>query len=373
MMVPELLVALGVVPDASVVPLTTVDSSGTERTWSLPALEKRVPVDWRLPPAAQASAWMARRSEKYWSTLRDDGTLYVQFNSADIGTGAPEESFLAFTNAIVDSSRSARARRLVVDLRWNSGGSFVRAQHLLRALIRAEPIDQRDRLFVLISPETFSAAAALAADIGWHTHAIFVGAPTGGRPNAYGDVGRFTLPHSGIEIRYSRYYIGASIPEDTRPAVFPDLMASPTIADLRRGTDTAMAAVLAYHTRPSIRERIEPIARREGARAAITAWRRAQETQPNDFVFDVDALDDLGRVLFEEGKHDDGVAILRANADAYPWSAQAWSSLAEALWTSSNRPEALRGYQRAFELDHRYTQYRDRLREANVHSSGHAN
>ena len=38
------------------------------------------------------------------------------------------------------------------------------------------------------------------------TEAIFIGEPTGGRPNHFGEVKSFNLPNSGLSVRYSTKY-----------------------------------------------------------------------------------------------------------------------------------------------------------------------
>lgn len=80
---------------------------------------------------------------------------------------------------------------------------------------------------------TFSAGVNFAERLNIYTNAIFVGAPTGGRPSGYGDLGYLLLPNSNIRIRYSRLH--PVLDEwDSRPSIFPDLKAPNTYEDLMK-------------------------------------------------------------------------------------------------------------------------------------------
>ena len=79
-----------------------------------------------------------------------------------------------------------KVKRVIVDLRLNGGGDNTTYGSLLSALSDAT-INRKGGLFVLIGRATFSAAANFAADVDRLTKAIFVGEPTGGGVEIYGD------------------------------------------------------------------------------------------------------------------------------------------------------------------------------------------
>jgi hypothetical protein len=54
-------------------------------------------------------------------------------------------------------------------------------------------------LAVLTSRLTFSAAMQLIVELEQDTQAVFVGEPTGGSPNQYGDATKVELPNSGLD------------------------------------------------------------------------------------------------------------------------------------------------------------------------------
>ena len=107
-------------------------------------------------------------------------------------------------------------------------------------------IDLDRRLFVIIGRRTFSAAENAAAYLERHLHPVFVGEPTGGKPNSVGDEVPFTLPYSSTIVNISDVFWQSGWPQDHRIWIAPGLYAPPTIAALRSGRDPALEAISAY-------------------------------------------------------------------------------------------------------------------------------
>lgn len=84
---------------------------------------------------------------------------------------------------------------VVLDLRRNGGGDNRTYRPLLETLQR---LGDTKRLAVLTSRATFSAAMQLVVDLERSTEAVFLGEPTGGSPNQYGDATPIVLPSSGL-------------------------------------------------------------------------------------------------------------------------------------------------------------------------------
>jgi hypothetical protein len=76
------------------------------------------------------------------------------------------------------------------------------------------------------------------------TDAIFVGEPTGSRPNFVGEVVPFTLPFSRTLVNVADVYWQTSWPEDDRPWIAPDLYAPPSFETFSQNRDPAMEAIL---------------------------------------------------------------------------------------------------------------------------------
>src|SRR5262249_58624860 len=112
--------------------------------------------------------------------------------------------------------------RFVLDIRQNGGGSAQLNTPFIHGLIRSDKVNQPGKLFVIIGRSTFSAAVLLVGDLVKHTRAIFVGEPTGGKPNHYGMGGisgqtSFTLPNSRLVIEHSNEFMQRGVPGDDSP------------------------------------------------------------------------------------------------------------------------------------------------------------
>ena len=177
-------------------------------------------------PRHHAPLYLAQSGRDLW-TRRTGDVLHVGYNS----TFAPTETFARRL------ARSAReVRRVVVDLRLNGGGNNTTYGPLLEVLASVPS------LAVLIGRGTFSAAGNFATEVGLATDAVFIGEPTGGGVNQYGDsVGR-RLRTTGWNLNVATLYHEKGGPHDRRLAVEPDILVEPTSEDFFAGRDPVLEA-----------------------------------------------------------------------------------------------------------------------------------
>ena len=219
---PEVLHGLGLVPDlgpvtftferggnrfaASLTPLTVPEYGRGIRDLEHPLLPQGITA---APPA-----YVARRNQQIWTTtLAAKRVFYIGYNETLVSTAAVARR----------TSKAVKAKRLravIVDLRNNGGGDNHTYRYLLDALRRAS---KTERIVVLISRMTFSAAENFATDLERVAHPIFVGEPSGGSPNLYGDTVNTPLPASGVELRVARIYWQMSTADDPRIAIDPQV------------------------------------------------------------------------------------------------------------------------------------------------------
>jgi hypothetical protein len=74
--------------------------------------------------------------------------------------------------------------------------------------------------------------------------AVFVGEPTGGRPNLYGDTRAVILPSSHIKVNVSSRYWEKSTPDDDRPWIPPDIPVELSSSNYFTGVDPVLDAAL---------------------------------------------------------------------------------------------------------------------------------
>lgn len=190
---------------------------------------------------------LARRTEPFWFThFETTNSIYFQFNEVRDG---PDETFEAFTARLFDEVERRRADRLIIDLRFNHGGNSALNLSLVHGIIRSGRLRDPGRLFVLTGRGTFSAAINLAVDLERHTSAVFIGEPTGGRPNHYGDARRLILPNTGLVIRVSTLYWQLTDPRDRRTAIVPHQIIARNASDYFTGVDADLDFILAEASR----------------------------------------------------------------------------------------------------------------------------
>jgi hypothetical protein len=186
---------------------------------------------------------LRHRDLPFWFEYRPaDDLVYFQFNAV---RDHPAETFAAFCDRLFGFIEDRNAGRLVIDIRWNGGGNTLLSQHLLHHLIASRRLSRRGALFVITGRLTFSAAQNTVTAIERETSAIFVGEPTGSRPNFIGERIDFELPYSKVRANAADLYWQTSWPTDHRTWTAPDIYAPPTFEAYRRNQDPALDAILA--------------------------------------------------------------------------------------------------------------------------------
>jgi hypothetical protein len=247
-----ILQALGIVPQVERAALSIIDAGGRAREVTIDA-EQSHPDIWNALPFP--AGWVgvvdglprplplrARGNDKaYWLEYQPRARLlYVRYNRV---ADDPQEPLSAFASRLSAEIASRDVQKLVIDLRLNNGGDTFLNEPFLHALVRSTP---QPRLFVLIGRRTYSAGLNVAASLERHLHPVFVGEPTGGKPNAPGDEVPFSLPCSQLVINISDLYWQSTWPNDRRSWIAPEVYVPPTFAALRDGRDPAMEVVLGY-------------------------------------------------------------------------------------------------------------------------------
>ncbi len=203
------------------------------------------PAHWPTVGSGAPPLWLKNTQATFWHAELDElGLIYAQINQIRDGDA---QSLKDFGRELVERLTERGFSHLVIDLRHNNGGNGYLNWPFVRELLRAEVLDEPGRLFVIVGRRTFSAAMLLSSMLEFHTNALFVGEPTGSRPQFYGEDTEFRLPYSGLMGSISsRWFQNRFIADDERPWIAPDIVAELTIDDLRQGRDPAMAAIVEY-------------------------------------------------------------------------------------------------------------------------------
>jgi hypothetical protein len=228
---------LGITPGRSAARYTLATDDGKQLDVTFNALPPGEQAQWvdvakELPVSRQPVNGSAA-----CTYIRDARTVYCNVRRIR-DLAAPSKQML-------ETVRNERPAKVVIDLRQNGGGDYnAGLTYLIRPLRDEKDINEKGHLFVLIGPDTFSAAMANAAQFRTMTNATLVGQPIGERPNSYQEPKQFTLPNSHLVVRYStRYYKFAEGPDNV---IAPDKLVTPTWEDCRDGHDVALQWVLSF-------------------------------------------------------------------------------------------------------------------------------
>ena len=169
-------------------------------------------------------------SEEPWSVRSRGRAVYAAYN---VTLGDPSD----FAHEIARRARAAD--RVVLDVRNNPGGDNGTYPPLLDALAKLQA-----PLYVLIGRGTFSAAGNFITELERTSEVVFVGEPSGGAPNQWGDPVPVSLPATGWTAHVASVYWEKSEPNDPRLAIDPDTPVETSSADYFGGRDPVLTAAL---------------------------------------------------------------------------------------------------------------------------------
>jgi len=361
--VPELLNGVGIIDDTRSLSLT-IEIGSKEKTVEVkPAAAFneiiRPPVDW-ADTVLTKPLYLRRPDENFWfEYLKDEKLLYVQQNAV---ANKPDETVSQFYERVMDFVAANPVDKLVIDLRRNEGGNNGLNRPVVIGLIRSK-INERGKLFVITGRRTFSAAQNFVNELEKYTNAIFVGEPTAGRPNHYGDARPITLPNSRLRVDISTLYWQDMDPRDNRQWTAPSIAASLSSVDYRNGADPALRAVLDYRNGSDLLGLIDSAANRNDIGAFVKEYEAAR-TDPKYRYIETEApINRLGYDLMRAGKTADAVEVFMLNARVHPKSANVHDSLGDGYQAVGKKDEAIKSYEKALAIDPEYTSAIEALRK----------
>jgi len=239
----EALYALGILPDADKGRFVFQDSAGETFALDLVPVQLSSKIEWATDPVTGLLPLYRQKPHlNYWfEYLADTQTLYIQYSACQ---EMQDKSFRNFSREALAFADAHPIKRFIVDLRQNDGGDSTLAWPLIDGVKQRAALNRRGSLFVVVGRGTFSSAVLNTLEFKNGTQAIFVGEPTSGKPNHFGEFQEFTLPNSRLQVGYSTKYFAYS--KDDTPSFTPDVLVELASADYFAGRDPVLEAILNY-------------------------------------------------------------------------------------------------------------------------------
>lgn len=220
----------------------TISRSGTNAAYYWPE-------GWRTLhdiATAQPPLSRSRLSSNYWFTEIADGEIiYVQLNrpfNAEEG-----ESLFDFWLRLFQqvSAKSPRYKRIILDVRYDLGGSISLSQPAPYIAQASYLCCQPGGIVILTGPETISAGSILVGAFERASRPVTIGQPTGSRANMFLNHTQIPLVHSGMFAEASTSTHTSTFVSDRRLMIAPDIYVPERIKDVLAGRDPALEAAIA--------------------------------------------------------------------------------------------------------------------------------
>ena len=243
----ELLYGLKLASNVDSVELTLEDEDKNLKTVTIEALSFKALKDINdnnpndLEEEAHLPLYRKNSEKHYWfQYLSEFKTVYFKYNSCK---DMIEKDLLTYGRELICFINDNTVNKLVIDLRNNLGGNSQLLDEFIKAIQHCEKINRKGNLYVITGRETFSSALLNLYSLKAKTKAIFVGEPTGGKPNCYGELERFKLKNSGITICYSTKYY-RTIQNDRLLSFVPDINLEVSVESFIMGNDPWLEYIL---------------------------------------------------------------------------------------------------------------------------------
>lgn len=230
----------------------------------------------------------------------------------------PKKSIAVFMNEAMRVATEKNAKKIILDLRHNRGGSADVNRAVKLALQRWSKISNFGNAFVIVGRYSYSASVLLAMDLEKEFNVIFIGEELGGKPQHIGDSQRFLLPNSKLTLRISikEHHDWTGFPD--RPSTWLHYNTPMTFEDYKRGIDRSLEFAKNYQFK-DVKTEIINIYKNTNINVALLVFYHLL-TDPTSAVKDYSEVAySLAKFLYEEEDNNRfAQGLLQYNLEYYP-------------------------------------------------------
>jgi len=345
--------------------LLLADEQGRELDYAIQTdVGMSAPVFMNEESKNPAPLYLKQAYDSYWYEYLPERTaIYLQINAF---VDKKNEPFDKFCKRMFEAFDERRAERLIVDVRRNAGGNHIEWP-LVKGILNRPGLDRPDRLFIIIGRATVSAAQHFVSEIVRYTNATLFGEPTCSKPNQYGAIRRFNLPHSKLQIGCSVDYYQDAQPFDFSVGTEPHFFVRLTSADFRENRDPVFERIFDYDSyknmRPEFTAQMADAYRSSGLEGLKSSYDRIRLNY-DKYGFNMKNLlyDDLdGWMAINKKTDDDYIGYLTFVHNELPRAIDVCYDLASWLERSGHVEEAKKYYKKCLQLNPEHSYARMKL------------
>lgn len=238
----DILYGLDIITDKEKTTFTFVDDKGDLFDMNVKSVEFGKYMD-ALIERGDLPIYMQNKNYYYWyKYFPNEKVLYFQYNKC---ANMESKDFNIFLDELFETAENNSTEKLVIDLRNNTGGIKGIFDPFIEELSNYPNLNKESSLFVLIGRSTYSIGLDYVIELDKETNAIFIGEPTGEKPNHFGESKTFELNNSGIIVNYSTKFIKLS--DEKLDSFEPDIQVEYWAKDFFNNIDPCLELIFSNY------------------------------------------------------------------------------------------------------------------------------
>ena len=234
----SILQGLGIIKNLQEAKFRLLSPQGDTVIATVSSIKKEVVTNWKYAePYKQLLAYS--NYSNYWFQYNESNKiLYFNYRSC---AESKTESFAAFNERLFEVINEKKPAKLILDLRFNGGGNSAVLNPFIKAIKKSD-LNNKNSFFVLIGQKVMSSSLMNAIELKRTTNATFIGEPTGGNINHFGEIKSFELPKLNMRVTYSSKYWENW--KNMEGPLTPDIFISNSYSDFLKASDKAIEKIL---------------------------------------------------------------------------------------------------------------------------------